>query len=80
MTIQIRWVGSEPKTYTAKELAYKFTDQKEKCYEADQRWGPRLVDKAGKRHPHAAANEECLIRFLRSLSPPPPILSPSSLP
>lgn len=46
MTIQIRWVGSEPKTYTAKELAYKFTDQKEKCYEADQRWGPRLVDKA----------------------------------
>lgn len=30
MTIRIRWVGSEPKTYTAKELelAYKFTDQK----------------------------------------------------
>lgn len=46
MTIQMRWVGSEPKTYTAKELDYKFTDQKEKRYEADQRWGPRLVDKA----------------------------------
>lgn len=48
MTIQIRWVGSEPKTYTAKELelAYKIYRPKEKRYEADQRWGPRLVDKA----------------------------------
>lgn len=48
MTIQIRWVGSGAKNIYSERTrtSLHIYRPKEKRYEADQRWGPRLVDKA----------------------------------
>lgn len=46
MTIQIRWVGSEAKNIYSERTRLQIYRPEGETLKADQRWGPRLVDKA----------------------------------